>query len=660
MTTCRILPVHSLHEGKSSTYSLTAVWDVDSSFRIGTASTGPVVVRGVKGHAFKRRRIGSDRGRLGSAAVLESCGQGKAKRSSGLSSLRPRHWGREVMSHYEALKTEVLIVGGGAAGVRAAIEADNQGAAVFLLSKGPLARSGITPSAYQSLQAAFGTSDTRDNPDVHYQDTIVEGRYLSDENLARVLADESIPRALDLEEFGIKFKKQGEKFFQVLHPGQTYPRNLVIVGGGFGLIHGLKRELQRRTGIRILEDFCVSHLLKDRGELVGAFGLNMRNGRFYAIGAKSIVLACGGYEELWGNSDTTPDSTGDGVFLGFEGGADVIDLEMVQYYPTVFAYPDSLRGILVLYEALLDRERLDFRLVNNEGKEFLPEGPIPARDTLTRLIFAEIEDGRGTEHNGVYIDPGQSSKSHEEIDGLVNELLRVPDTNLKKLGIDIRKDRIEVCPAVHYSMGGIRINDRAETSVPGLFAAGENAGNVHGANRISGNALSETQVFGARAGKFASEYAKGRRYGSLPKAGIERGMREWNEFMQKKKEGIRPLVLRRELKRVMDRYLGPNRNEGGMNEALLRVLDLTQNALPKVAVTEDRVFNVDWRTAIEVSTTLGLAELVIRSALLRKEARGHHFRSDFPEALGTPQHTLVRRRDHEIEVTFTPVRRLHL
>jgi succinate dehydrogenase/fumarate reductase flavoprotein subunit len=574
-------------------------------------------------------------------------------------SLGNEHWevGREIMSDYEVLKTEVLIIGGGAAGVRAAIEAVNQGANVCLVSKGPVARSGITPLAYQSLQAAFGNNDPRDNPDVHYQDTIVEGRYLSDENLARVLADESIPRALDLEKFGIKFKKQGEKFFQILHPGQKYPRNLVIVGGGFGLIYGLKRELQRRSRVRILEDFCVSQVLEDRGELVGAFGLNMRDGRFYAIGAKSIVLACGGYEELWGNSDTAPDSTGDGVFLGFEAGADVIDLEMVQYYPTVFAYPESLRGILVLYETLLEREHLDFRLVNSQEQEFLPEGPIPARDTLTRLIFTEIEEGRGGEHNGVYIDPGRSSKSHEEIDGLVNKLLRVPDTNLKKLGIDIRKDRIEVCPAVHYTMGGIRINEKAETSVPGLFAAGENAGNVHGANRISGNALSETQVFGARAGKFASEYATGRRYGSLPMGVIKEGVQEWNEFMEKKKEGIRPLVLRRELKRVMDRYMGPNRNEGEMNEALRKVLDLTQNALPKVAVTGGRVFNVDWHTAIEVSTALGLAELVIRSALLRKETRGHHFRSDFPEALETPQHTLVRRRDHEIEVAFSPVRR---
>jgi succinate dehydrogenase/fumarate reductase flavoprotein subunit len=566
--------------------------------------------------------------------------------------------GKEIMDDYEVLRTDVLVIGGGAAGVRAAIEADNQGVAVCLLSKGPVARSGVTPLAYQSLQAAFGASDPRDNPDVHFQDTIVQGRYLSDEDLARILVEESIPRALDLEKFGITFEKRDGKFLQVHHPGQTYPRNLVLVRGGFGLVYGLKRELQRRPRVRILEDFCVSHVLKEHGELVGILGLNMRDGRFYAVAGKSIVLACGGYEELWGNTDTPQDSTGDGVFLGFESGADVIDLEMVQYYPTVFAYPESLKGMLALYETLLERERLDFRLVNGEGEEFLPGGPLPPRDTLVRLIVAEIGEGRGTEHNAVYIDPGRSSKGREEIEKLVHDLLRVPDRNLKKLGIDIRGDRIEVCPAVHYTLGGIHIGEKAETSVPGLFAAGENASNVHGANRISGNALSETQVFGQRAGKFASEHSKGRRHGSLPRGVIREGIEKWDEFMEKKREGIRPLVLRRELKGVMDRYVGPNRSDEGMRNALETVLDLRDNGLPKVEVGGGKIFNTDWRAAIEISMALGLAELVIRAALLRKETRGHHFRADFPETLERPQHTLIRRRGHEVRVMVTPVRKL--
>ncbi|MCK5554083.1 MAG: FAD-binding protein, partial [Deltaproteobacteria bacterium] len=361
--------------------------------------------------------------------------------------------------------------------------------------------------------------------------------------------------ALDLEKFGIKFKKRGGAFFQVLHPGQTYPRNLFIVGGGFGLVHGLKRELQRRPHVKILEDFCVSRLLKDRGELVGAFGLHMRDGRFYAIRSKSIVLACGGYEELWGNTDTPPDTTGDGIFLGFQSGADLIDLEMAQYYPTVIAHPESLSGVLISYEVCLEPRYLDFRLVNNEGREFLPEGPLPVRDTLMRLMLTEIEEGRGTEHRAVYVDPNRSSKSHGEIDRIIHEVLKGPDRNLRKLGVDIRKNRIEVRPAVHYTLGGIRINEKTETSVPGLFAAGENASNVHGANRISGNALSETQVFGTRAGRYASDYSRGKPHGSLPAGEIRGEIQRWNEFRRKKGDGIRPLILRKELKGVMDRYL---------------------------------------------------------------------------------------------------------
>lgn len=562
------------------------------------------------------------------------------------------------MENYEVLKTDVLIIGGGGAGVRAAIEADNQGVDVCLLTKGPVARSGLTPLAYPSYQAAFGFSDPRDNSDVHYEDIIKIGRYLADENLARALASESVQRALDLEKFGVKFKKEEGKFFQVHHPGQTYPRNLFIVGGGFGLIHGLKKELERHSRVKILEDLCVSRLSRDGGDVVGAFGFNLRDGRFYSIGAKSTVLACGGYEELWGNTDTAPDSTGDGIFLGFQAGADLIDLEMALYYPAAFADPESVKGVLIQYETFLAKEKLDFRLVNNEGKEFLPEGPLPVRDTLMRLMFTEIEEGRGTEHNAIYIDPNRSSRSPEEIEECIGKLLKGPDKNLKSLGIDIRKDLLEICPAVHYTLGGVHINEKTETSVQGLFAAGENASNVHGANRISGNALAETQVFGVRAGKYASEYATGRGHGSIPAREITEEIQKWDRFLERKKDGDRPLVLRREMKQAMDRYMGPNRTEEGMKKALQRVLDLKETGLPKVGVAGGTIFNVDWRTAMEVSMTLDLAELVIRSALFRKETRGHHFRPDFPRTLETPQHTLVTKKDHRFDVSYTPVRKL--
>lgn len=560
-----------------------------------------------------------------------------------------------MMEKCEVLKTDVLIIGGGAAGVRAAIEADNQGADVYLLSKGPLARSGLTPLALPCFQAALGTMDPRDNPDCHYEDIIREGRQLADQHLAKVLAQEAVDRVVDLEKFGIRFEKQDEKYFQAHFPGQTYPRNLLIVGEGFGLISGLKKELRRHPKVKTLEDFLVFRLLTDNKEVAGAAGLNLRDGRFYAFHTKSVILACGGYEALWDNNDGAPDSTGDGVSLGFRAGADVIDLEMTQYYPGVLAYPESVKGVNIQYETFLEKKYFDFKLINNEGKEFLPEGPLPARDVLMRAIFTEIEEGRGTAHNAVYIDPTRSSKSQGEIEELVNRFFKGRDRYLTRLGINIRKDRMEICPSVHYTLGGLHINEKTETSVPGLFAAGENSSNTHGANRIGGNSLAETQVFGARAGKYASEWAKKKSHGLFPVKDVKEEIRQVNSFVEKKREGIRAPVLKKELRQLMDRYVGPNRKEEGMRKALEKILDLKQNGLTKVQVNRGKIFNTGWYEAVEASMALDLAELITRSALFREETRGHHFRSDFPGALEIPKHTFVTKRDNTTCVEYVSV-----
>ena len=563
------------------------------------------------------------------------------------------------MAEYSVAKTDVLVVGGGGAGVRAAIEADVEGVDVTIVSKGPLARSGTTPLAYPCYQASAGFMDSRDCPDVHYQDIVKEGKGLSDMNLARVLADDAVERFHDLQRFGVRFETEEGKLFQSHYPGQTYPRNLLIVGGGFGLIAGLRNELRKHPRPKILEDLVISRLLTDNGEVVGAVGLNLRDGQFYALQARAVVLAGGGYEALWGNMDAAKECTGDTIFLAFQAGADIIDLEMTQYYPGVFAYPESLKGIAIQYETFLGEQYFDFRLVNNQGKEFL-QGPLPGRDVLMRAMYTEIEEGRGTEHGAVYVDPLRSSKSPEEIEKMIKRFVEGPDKLWRGLGIDIRKDRFEIYPAIHYTLGGIRINEKTEASLTGLFAAGENSSNVHGANRIGGNALAETQVFGARGGKYGALYAKEHPERKLPEGQIQEEISRLKLLREKKKGGIRPLIIRDELRQVMDRYVGPNRNEQGLQTALGKILDLKETGLSKLQAEGAKIFNADWAMAMEMSKAVGLAELVVRSALVRKESRGHHYRSDFPERLpdADARHTLIKMLDDKVHAGYADVTKL--
>jgi fumarate reductase (CoM/CoB) subunit A len=273
-------------------------------------------------------------------------------------------------------------------------------------------------------------------------------------------------------------------------------------------------------------------------------------------------------------------------------------------------------------------------------------------------MYTEIEQGRGTEHGAVYVDPLRSSKSPEEIEMLIKRFVEAPDKLWRKLGIDIRKDRFEICPAVHYTLGGIRIDEKTKSSLAGLFAAGENSSNVHGANRIGGNALAETQVFGARGGKYGALHAKERGEGSLPEGQVREEISRLNRLREKKDGGVRPLAIRDDLRLVMDRYVGPNRNEEGLETALGKILDLKENALPKLQAEGPRIFNSDWCMAIEISKAVGLAEIVVRSAIVRKESRGNHYRSDFPESLPDARHTLIKRRGDGIFADYADVTRL--
>jgi len=555
---------------------------------------------------------------------------------------------------------DVLVVGGGAAGARAAIEAHDCGASVVLACKGPLARSGTTPQAWPSMQVAFGAEDPRDGPGVHFHDTVREGRMLGDENLVWALVSDAQDRVRDLERYGVKFERKNGQFLQVRHPGQTYPRNLVIKGAGYGLVSGLSREVRRRASIRVMPDAILTRLLLAEGRAVGATVLDLRRGLLAEIRAKATVLCTGGYEQLWGITDTSPDTTGDGIALAYRAGAELVDMEMMLYYPAVIVHSyGELNGTLVQYESLLAAEYLAGRMLNANGEEFLPPGPPPARDILSRLMFDEIRAGRGTKNGALRIDLTKSPKSPTEIDDWLDRLQTLPYDNLRELGIDVKAEAIEVAPGTHFALGGIHINERCETTVPGLYAAGEVAGNLHGANRVSGNALTETQVFGARAGRSAAQEAA--HSTTLCEPDPDHVTAEHERvvsLMRPRKDGLRPLAVRREIKALMDRYVGMPRDSGGLTRALGEVRRLRSEDLPRVQVEGPLVFNNEWREAIEVDLMLDTAETVIVSALLRTESRGHHQRSDYPKSSDQwLRHTAVRSVDSGLASYVTEVTR---
>ena len=563
----------------------------------------------------------------------------------------------------DSISTDVLIVGGGGAGLRAAIAAAEQGVQVMLLTKGQAARSGATPMACPSYQAAFAIEDERDSPEVAFEDTCFEGRYLGDENLIHALTHESTDRANDMTSYGIKFRKKGNgNYLQVVHPGHSFERNMVIVGDGYAMAAGLLREVKKYDNITLAEDVIATRFLTDKGSISGVIALDMRQGKPVVVQAPAVILATGGYPELWRWTDTEPGLTGEGAVLAYQAGADLVDLEMMLYYPAGLCYPSEVEGTLVQYEGLLTDKYCAGVMLNGLNEPFLPATDrLPVRDVMMKLMFREIDEGRGTPHGGAYIDLRLSPRSGEEIMEILKRLDSLPYNQLSDLGIDVLKEPIEVRPVTHYTLGGVRINEWTETTLPGLFAAGEVSGNVHGANRTSGNALAETQVFGARAGLRAAEYAKQAQQGSLDKAEIADENKRLDRFLAEKTYPIRPIELKRRIKTIMHNEVGYQRSAEGLNRAIQTLQKIRAEDIPRLqAVSNTRIYNYEWEETLEAAFMVDMAEMIAASALKREESRGHHWRTDFPKMRSEwEKHTIVRMNENQTyKVVDAPVIRL--
>src|SRR6266403_2982030 len=530
------------------------------------------------------------------------------------------------MPEYETFEHDGLVIGAGGAGLRAAIEASAAGARVGLVCKSLLGKA-HTVMAEGGIAAALANVDERDNWKVHFADTMRGGQYVNQWRMAELHAKEAPDRVRELEAWGAVFDRTEDgRILQRNFGGHKYPR-LAHVGDRTGL--EMIRTLQDHgvhRGIDVHMEFCVLTLLKDGERVVGAFGYERERGQFKIFKTKAVVLATGGIGKAYKITSNSWDCVGSGHALAYETGAELMDMEFVQFPPTGMVWPPGVQGILVT-EAVRGEGGI---LRNKNGERFMerydPERlDLSTRDVVARAIYTEAKEGRGTEHGGAYLDI-----SHKPAEYVKKKLPSMYHQFRELADVDITKGPMEVGPTCHYMMGGIRVEaETAQSNVPGLFAAGEAAAGLHGANRLGGNSLSDLLVFGRRAGLAAAEHAKQTGARAIEDAQVEEATREMLEPFERG-EGDSPYDLHRDLQETMQNYVGIFRNEADLKRGLDEIQKLKGRAA-HVRVDGSRLFNPGWHLARDLKSMLTVSEAVALSALERKESRGAHSRIDFPK-----------------------------
>ena len=533
----------------------------------------------------------------------------------------------------KTISSDVLIIGSGGAGSRAAIEVDDAGLKPLIVSKGLSFRSGCTGMAEGGYNAVFKTVDKDDSIEAHIHDTLKGGSYLNDEKLVEILVNESPKRLIDLENYGALFDRQESgKIDQRPFGGQSF-RRTCYQGDRTGaeLLNALKEEIIRRD-IECIEEVMITSLVCEGTQVIGACGFDLKDSSLIYFQAKSTILASGGAGQLYPVTSNTFQKNGDGYAIAFKAGANLIDMEQVQFHPTGMIKPKTKRGILVT-EAVRAEGGI---LMNKDGERFMskyaPEKmELATRDVVARSIYQEIIEGRGTEDGGVYLDI-----SHLDND-YIDEKLETMVMQFENVGVDIKNEPIEVAPTAHHFMGGLKIDTDASTSLENLFGAGEVCGGVHGANRLGGNALADTQVFGKIAGVSASKAAKQ----TDLKTNEEMVENEASRIEGIIKKGtIKPLKFKNRIKNLMWEKVAIVRDEKTLNEALGKLLEM-QKELDDLDVSEKKQYNTELVTALEVINMVEICILIVKSAILRRESRGAHFRSDFPETLDEWKKSIV-------------------
>jgi len=530
-----------------------------------------------------------------------------------------------VTTKFETHEHDVLIIGAGGAGLRAAIEALGQGASVGVVCKSLLGKA-HTVMAEGGIAAAMANVDHADDWRTHFRDTMRGGKFLNHWRMAQLHAQEAPDRIRELEQWGALFDRTADgQILQRAFGGHTYKR-LCHVGDRTGL--EMIRTLQDRgvsLGIDVYMECAVTRLLKDGDRVAGAFGYWREQGRFVVFKAKSIVLATGGIGKIYKITSNSWEYTADGMALAYEAGAELKDMEFVQFHPTGMVWPPGVQGILVT-EAVRGEGGI---LRNKAGERFMEKYDpkkmeLSTRDVVARAIYTEVREGRGSEHGGAFLDI-----SHKPAEYVKKKLPSMYHQFLELADVDITKGPMEVGPTCHYVMGGVRVDpETAEATVPGLYAAGEVAAGLHGANRLGGNSLSDLLVFGRRAGLAAAQKAKKVGQATIDPAQIEQAERDILAGFQNG-NGESPYQIHRDLEDTMQKLVGIFRNEADLQQALVELEKLKQRA-QRVHVEGSRLFNPGWHLSQDLKSMLTISEAVTRSALARRESRGAHSRIDYP------------------------------
>jgi succinate dehydrogenase / fumarate reductase flavoprotein subunit len=586
---------------------------------------------------------------------------------------------------YETVEHDVLVIGAGGAGLRAAIAAAAAGVRVGLVCKSLLGKA-HTVMAEGGAAAAMANVDERDSWKVHFADTLRGGQYLNNWRMAELHAREAPDRVRELEAWGALFDRTPDgRILQRNFGGHRYPR-LAHVGDRTGL--EMIRTLQDHgihQGMDVHMEVTVLTLLTDGGRVCGAFGYDRERGRFRLFRAGAVVLATGGIGRAYSITSNSWEYTGDGHALAYQAGAALMDMEFVQFHPTGMVWPPSVKGILVT-EGVRGEGGV---LLNSQGRRFMfddipdnykgqtadspEEGwrytqgdkdarrppELLTRDHVARCIVREVREGRGSPHGGVYLDIAWIKEKIKDSQEHIRKKLPSMYHQFKQLAdIDITTEPMEVGPTTHYVMGGIRVDgDTQMSTVPGLFAAGECAAGLHGANRLGGNSLSDLLVFGKRAGEHAAAFARENGPSNFDPAQVEAAERAALAPFDRGAAGEGPYQVQHDLQEMMQDLVGIVRREDEMLRALDGLEALRERA-SRVGVAGNREYNPGWHTALDLPNLLTVSEAVTRCALERKESRGGHFRDDHPEkdpAYGTFNLLLRRGPDGEMQMTREPI-----